>query len=139
MKVEYRTPAGTGAYTVLADDSVTTLAAQISGFQPAYSKSPMQAPGYGAAVPVTLDLGNGHYRIAFSVDRVHASADAAALFLLNEMAKFTGSLDLKITVGAQVTYLAGTVLTECTPDPQSDQSTKIRYAFNGGLYTTTAP
>ena len=95
--------------------------------------------GYGAAVPVTLDLGNGHYRIAFSVDRVHAGADAAALFLLNEMAKFTGSLDLKITVGAQVTYLAGTVLTECTPDPQSDQSTKIRYAFNGGLYTTTAP
>lgn len=136
MKIEYRTPAGSGSYSILADESVATLAAAISGFQPVVNKSPMVEAGYGAAVPVTLDLGNANYRASFTVERVHASPDAALLFVQAEPLKFSGNVDLKITQGAQVTLLLGGALTELTPEPHSDQSTKIRYAFAGGQYTT---
>lgn len=139
MKVEYRSPAGTGSYSVLADEATATLAAAISGFQPGYTKSPMVVAGYGAAVQSGLDLGQASYTLAFSVDRVHASAAAAVKFVLDEMLKFRADLDLKITVGAQVTYYAAGICTQCAPEPHSDQSTKIRYAFSSGNYTTTAP
>jgi hypothetical protein len=138
MKIEYRT-AGGSTYSVLADDSVTTLAAAISGFQPVASKSPMQMPAYGATNPVTQDLGNMNWRLSFTVDRFHATADAAAAFIAAEPLKFPGNVDLKFTIGAQVTYLANTALSGFTPDPHSDQSTRITYAFTGGNYTTTAP
>lgn len=138
MKIEYRT-AGSGSYSVLADEAVATLAARITGFHPHVSKSPMQTPAYGAAVPITTDMGNARWQLEFSVDRVHASADAALLFIQAEPLKFAGNVDLKITVGAQVTYLANTAFTELDPQPHSDQSTLIKYAFTGGNYTTTAP
>ena len=133
MKIEYRAQVvGAGAYTVLADESVSTLAAAISGFHPHVSKSPMQSPAYGGAVPITEDMGNARWGLEFTVARVHASADAALLFILNELLKFPGNVDLKITVGAQVNYLANTSLLSLDPEPASDQSSTIRYAFTGG-------
>jgi hypothetical protein len=141
MKIEYRM-ASVGDdtdYTVLADESVSTLGAAISGFAPAFSISPMVTPAYGAAVPIALDLGNGNWKVVFTVERQHASADAALAFIQAEPLKFTGNQDLKITVGAQVTYLANSVRTEVTPEPHSDQSSKIKYSFGYGNYTQTAP
>ncbi len=141
MKIEYR-PASTGptvTYSVLADESDTTLAPAISGFQPALSLSPQVTPVYGAAVPVALDLGNANWKLTFTVERQHVTPDAALAFIQAEPLKFTGNQDLRITVGAQITYLANCVRTELTPDPHSDQSTRIRYTFVNGNYTQTAP
>ena len=138
MKIEYR-PAGSGTYSVLADEADTTLAPAISGFQPAFCLTAQVTPAYGAAVPVALDLGNANWKLAFTVERQHASADTALAFIQAEPLKFTGNQDLRITVGAQITYLANCVRTEVTPDPHSDQSSKIRYAFGYGSYKTTAP
>lgn len=138
MKIEYRT-AGSGAYSVLADESVTTLAAAISGFQPTFSLSPFVAKAYGATVPVALDLGNANWAVAFTVERQHATPDAALAFIQAEPLNYAGNQDLKITVGAQVTYLANCVRTEITPDPASDMSSKIKYKFSNGTYTQTAP
>jgi len=139
VKIEYRTPAGSGAYSVLADESVTTLGAAISGFQPTFKKAPYVAKGYGAAVPVTLDMGNADWAMGFLVERQHATPDAALAFIQAEPLTYAGQNDLKVTVGAQVTYLANCVLTECTPAPASDQSSRIKYMFSGGTYTQTAP
>jgi hypothetical protein len=138
MKIEYRT-AGSGSYTVVADESVSTLGAAISGFAPAFTLSPQVTPAYGAAVPIALDMGNANWKLSFTVERQHASADAAVAFIQAEPLKFNGNQDLKITVGSQITYLANCVRTELSPDPHSDQSTKIKYAFGYGSYQTTAP
>lgn len=141
MKIEYR-PASTGsgvAYSVLADETDTTLVPAISGFQPAFTLSPQVTPAYGTAVPIALDLGNATWKLSFTVERQHASPDAALAFIQAEPLKFTGNQDLRVTVGAQVTYLANCVRTELTPDPHSDQSTRIRYTFANGNYTQTAP
>ena len=142
MKVEFRAAAvGAGAYTVLADESVSTLAASIGGYQPKLACTPQIEPGFGAAGIAAFDNGNDTWHVSFSVERVHASPDAALLFLSAHPATFSGlgNLDLKITVGSQVLYLPACAVTEFTPDPHSDQSTKCRYAFVGGSYTATAP
>lgn len=142
MKIEFRAAAvGAGSYTVLADESVSTLAAQISAYQPKLTASPAIEPGFGAGGIAAFDNGNDQWVVSFSVERVHATPDAALAFLASHPATFSalGNLDLKITVGTQVLYLPACALTEFTPDAHSDQSTKIRYAFVGGSYTTTAP
>lgn len=140
MKIEYRAAAvGGSGYSVLADESVSTLAASISGYHPHVTRSPQITPAYGASVVVTIDMGNARYGVEFTVDRVHATADAALLFILQEPLNYAGNVDLKITVGSQVVYLTATTLTSLDPDPHSDQSSKIKYAFSGGNYTTTAP
>jgi len=138
MKIEYR-PAGSGAYSVLADESVTTLAAAISGFQVTFMMEPYVAKGYGANVPTALDMGNVVWKLGFLVERDHATPDDASAFIQAEPLNYAGNQDLKITVGAQVTYLANCVRTEIAPNPQSDKSTRIKYSFGYGNYTQTAP
>ena len=142
MKIEYRAAAaGNAPYTVLADESVAALAARISGYQPAMTSSPDEEPGFGAGGIAVFDNGNQKWRLAFVIERQHASPDAAGLFLAQHPLTFgtLGNLDLKITIAAQVIYFPACALTEFTPDPHSDQSTKIKYAFTGGSYTDTAP
>jgi len=139
VKIEYRTPAGTGSYSVLADEGSTTD--RIKGYQPRLSKQPLVSPLFQSLAPLVADLGNGLWTLSFAVDRVHASADAAALFIATHAATFNvvGNFDLKITVGGQVVYMTACVMTEFTPDPHSDQSTVCKYGFMGGGYTNTAP
>lgn len=141
MKIEYRTPAGTGSYTTLADDSSATLADKISAFLPRCTKSPQVTPLAGAANPFIADRGNQYWTLGFLVERTHASPDAAALFLTTEAALFddVANYDLKITVGAQVLYLATAALTGFDPDPLSDKSSRVRYAFVGKTFNATAP
>lgn len=141
MKIEYRQPAGTGAYTTLADDASATLADKISGLLPKGAKSPQVEPLAGGAAPFVQDRGNQVWTLSFLVDRTHATPDAAALFLVTEAAIFAAvaNFDLKITAGSQVVYLARCALTEFSPQPLSDKSTLITYAFVGKSFTTTAP
>ena len=140
MKIEYRSAqTGSGAYTVLADEGTSALGAAISGFHPHPSKSPMMVSGYAAPTVVAVDMGTVLWALEFMVERVHTSADAAAAFELAEAANFAGNVDLKITIGAQVTYLVATALLTIDPGPRSDQSSQLKYSFTGGNYTTTAP
>ena len=142
MKIAYRIAAVGGAgYTTLADEGSPTLAEKISGYQPALAKSPYEAPGYGAAGVAVFDMGNQKWKIAFIIERVHATPDAAAQYLVTHPLAFAaiGNLDLQITVGATVIYFPACAVTEFSPEPHSDQSTKIKYAFTGGSYTLTSP
>lgn len=141
MKIEYRTPAGTGSYTTLADDSSATLADKISRFLPACRKTPQVEALAGAAAPFLQDRGNQSWEISFLVERTHASPDAAALFITTEAAIFGGvaNFDLKITQGAQVLYVTRCALTQFTPDQLSDKSSRIIYAFIGKSFNATAP
>lgn len=141
MIITYRTPAGSGSYTTLANETTQPLADAISQYQIDLTKSPQTATGYGATIPVTLDLGNARWSLGFTVDRVHASPDAALLFTNTHMLALgeAANFDLQITVGSQVLYLAACCLTKLTPAPHSDQSTQFKYTFTGGQYQTTAP
>jgi hypothetical protein len=144
MKLAYRAAAINGqttGYTVLADEGNPTLAEKITGYQPVLAKSPFEAPGYGAAGVTVVDMGNEKWKIAFVIERVHASPDAAAQFLVQHPAAFAAisNVDLQITVGATVIYFPACAVTEFTPDPHSDQSTRIKYAFSGGNYTLIPP
>lgn len=132
---------GGGGYITLADEGTPTFAEKITGFQPVLAKSPMEEPGFGSLGIAIFDTGNQKWKVSFSIERVHASPDAAALFLALHPAAFAavGNLDLQITVGTSVIYLPACAVTEFTPDPHSDQSTKTRYSFIGGSYTTLAP
>jgi hypothetical protein len=140
MKIEYRTPPGTGNYTVLADEAATGVGAlqeRISGYQPAMRKTPQVEPLFQGPQPFVGDLGNATWTVKFSIDRVHASAAAALAFLDAEAAIFgavVGAFDLRITVGTTVRTVGNCVLTEFTPSPHSDQSTLISYAFTGASY-----
>lgn len=141
MKIEYRTPAGTGSYTTLAEDGAT-LAASISGFTIPFQKSPQVEPLAGGTKPFVQDRGNAVWQLGFNVDRVHASPDAAALFVATEAAIFGGvitNFDLKITIGAQVMYLVRAALTNFNPRPLSDKSSLISYGFVATNWTATAP
>lgn len=141
MKIEYRTPAGSGSYTTLAEDGAT-LDARISGFTIPFTKSPQVEPLAGGTAPFVQDRGNATWQLGFVVDRQHASADAAALFIATESAIFGAVLtnfDLKITIGAQVMYLVRGALTGFNPRPLSDKSSLIQYSFVATNWTATAP
>lgn len=146
MKIEYRTPSGgAGTYTTLADDSTTTgTVSRISAYKPSLHATPIKVPlalSLGQAFASFIRGAEGSYTLSFIVDRQHASADAALLFLQQHPAVFAiaGQFDLKITVGAQVVYLPACAIEMIDPDEHSDQHTLIRYSFVGGSYTTTAP
>lgn len=141
MKIEYRTPAGSGSYTTLAEDGATNAAA-ISGFLPSVAKQPQVAPLAGGAKPFVQNRGNAAWQLGFVVDRTHASPDAAALFVATEAATLGAPLtnfDLKVTIGTQVLYLVRCVLTQLQPAPVSDKSSLIQYGFVGSDWTATAP
>ena len=129
MKVEYRTPAGTGSYTALADEASTTLLDKVTG----YSARPE-----GAAL-----FRGGLWAVSFTVDQVHASPDAALLFVSTMGAVFAaptvfkrvGLFDLKITVGSQVIYVLKCGATAFQPAPLSDRGTQIAYGFAWGSYS----
>lgn len=142
MKIEYRTPAGSGSYSTLADDASATLADKISGFTIPFSKSPQVTPLAGGAKPFIQDRGNAIWTLSFMVDRVHATPDEAALFIATESAIFGAVLtnfDLKITIGSQVMYLVRAALTQFLPRPLSDKSSLIQYSFVATNWTATAP
>lgn len=144
MKISFR-PAQTGGaastYSVLADESNPTLQEKISQYQAAASKNPMEVPGYQSASVLVLDLGNVKWKLGFIIERVHATPDAALAFIVQQQAAVAGigAVDLAITVGAQTDYFPACVVTEFTPEPHSDQSSKIKYGFAGANYSLTAP
>ena len=145
MKIEYRTPAGTGTYSVLTDsDTPAATLDRISAYKPGLHASPMTEPlavSAGQAFASFITGRSGQWNVSFAVDRQHASADAALLFLQVHPTIFAkaAQFDLKITVGAQVVYLPSCAPTLIDPDEHSDLHTFTRYSFVGGNYTTTAP
>lgn len=141
-KIEYRPATVTVAgWVVLADESVATLGARISGFQPVMKKSPMSVPGYGAAGVAAVDMGNQQWSLAFNVEREHADEGASAEYLADHAAVIgaLGNIDLKITLTDGVTYMPDCAITDFTPAPANDKSSMIHYAFVGPSYTTTEP
>jgi hypothetical protein len=128
VKIEYRTPTGTGSYVTLADEATGTLGERISG----YSARPGQSALFRG----------GLWVVSFMVDRVHASADAAALFVSTQGAIFAvpgvfgrvNFFDLKITIGSQVLYSLMAGCTGFSPAPASDQTSLISYTFSWGSY-----
>jgi hypothetical protein len=145
LKIETRIPGGAPDYTTLADDSlIDGTQDRISGYQPGLRASPQVdalpvAPG--AALASFICARAGQITIAFSVARTHGTADAALAFITAQLLAFAvaGQWHLKITVGASVSYLAFAAITEFVPEPHSDQSSTIRYAFTGSSYTTDEP
>jgi hypothetical protein len=104
--------------------------------------SPQEEPGFGAPGVAIFDRANQRWKIAFSIERVHATPDAALLFLVAHPAAFAalGNLDLQIIFGAATVYFPACAVTEFTPEPFGNiQSTRVRYAFVGGSYTLTPP
>lgn len=142
MKIEYRTPAGSGAYTVLADEgAVGGTSDRISGYQPAFKKRPLVVTMFLAESPSVSDMGNAEWSLRFAVDRVHADADAAATFISAHAAALGGvvdTFDLKITIGAVVFLASKCALGEFTPSPQSDKSTVIVYGWTPTTYAVSA-
>lgn len=142
MIISYRPAAIGGAgWIVLASEPAPTLAERISAYQAALAKGPQEEPGFGAPGVAVFDLANQKWRLSFTVERLHASPDAALQFCALHPAAFgaVGNLDLQIIVGAVTVYFPACAVIEFTPEPHSDQSTKTRYAFTGGSYTPTPP
>ena len=138
MKIEYRTPAGSGSYATLADESgATGLGDQISGYQPVPRKTPQTEQLALSAAQFVRDAGNTIWQLKFKVARVHASPDAAVEFVATHVALFTAfgaSVDLQITVGATVLHMLGAAMVTMPPEPASDLSTVFAYEFTGPTY-----
>jgi hypothetical protein len=144
LKIEYVIPTGGAGFTTLCDETpnATGLSDAISSWQIKLAKRPQNQTtaaslGSGGA-PYVQDQGNGLWDCSWACDRQHASADDALAFIqTHALALNTAGLnfDLRITVGVTVTLLSNTALVSITPDPHSDRSTKIKYAFTGGTYT----
>lgn len=143
MTISYRTPPGSGVWTVLASEENPEdgLAEKISGYQATGKKQPFESPAYGQPTGITQDMGNLQVALSFFVDRMHGTADAALQFINMEALRMSaaGNFDVQILVGSETVWLANTVWTEMTPDPASDQSSRIKYGFTGGLYTDEEP
>jgi len=144
VTINYRAAAtGSGtSYVPLASEVAPTLAEKISGYQSALTLTPQEEAGFGAGGIAVFDRGNQKWRISFSIERMHATPDAALLFLVAHPAAFAalGNLDLQIIFGAATVYFPACAVVEFTPEPFGNiQSTKIRYAFSGGSYTLNAP
>lgn len=142
MKIEYRQTPSADTYTVLADDASVTLADKISGFTIPFSKSPQVDALAGGVSPFIQDRGNAVWNLSFVVDRVHATQDAAALFISTHAAIFGSTItnfDLKVTIGAQVMYLVNAAITQYQPRPLSDKSSLIQYTFTAANWTNEAP
>jgi hypothetical protein len=139
VQIAYRANgSGVGGWAILADEAVAALGARISGYQPKFSQSPAEEPGFGAPCIGVYDNGNGKWTLSFLVERFHATPDAALAFIAATPGFIgIGNLDLKITVGAQVNFLVNCAVTEFTPEPHSDVNTRIRHGFTGGIYTST--
>ena len=139
-KIEFRA-AGVGDYSILADETVATLAAKISGYCPKMSKQPQEEPGFGAPGVAVFDTGNQKWSLNFTVARAHDDEGAAVAFIATHAAAIgaIGNLDLKITTYTGVVYMPNCALVEFSPEPASDKSTTIRYGFTGGVYTATDP
>lgn len=141
MKIEYRTPAGSGAYSVLADDGNSTgLGDRISGWLPELTKDPTGVKLAGGGL-FTADHTTGSFDPSFSVFRTHADDAAAMLFLVSHPLIFCvpATFDLKVTQGSTVAYVVNCALRSFRPNEFSGKSTFCKYAFVFGTYTTTAP
>lgn len=81
----------------------------------------------------------GQVTAEFTVDSQHGTADASLVYKQSIIALFAvgGTFDLQITVGARVALMAACAVTAIEPDPHSDQSSVIKYAFTGSTYTIT--
>jgi len=147
VKIEYRIVGGSADYGVLADDALVDPAStqdRISEYLPSLHASPQVE-----ALPVSSGEGfesfiygrAGQIAVAFAVARQHGTADGALQFINDQLAALAvaGQFHLKFTVGAKTTYLAFCALTTFHPDPHSDQSSFIRYAFTGSTYSTNEP
>ena len=147
-KIEYRSPAwspgdtGIGNFGVLADEGAPAgTGDRVHGYQVALAKQPQDDDMADNISPFIQDLGNGRWRLRFSVERQHADDDAADEFLeahaaaLNQIANF----DLKITTGETVTYMASCALVEFSFAPDPTRSTICHYVFLGGSYSESAP
>lgn len=141
MKIEFRIPAGSGDYSVLADEAANSD--RVSGFRPAFRKEPYVDVKFQSATKLVDDVGNAHWELQFAVDREHASQGAALSFIATHAALFAaiGKLDLKVTIPATpastVINMAGCVVSEISPDPYSDKTTVISYAFIGPTFTVS--
>lgn len=144
MIISYRTPAGSGGYVTLADDANSTgTQDSISQFWPQLTKQPQTEQLALSPQSFVADRGNSLWSLSFTVDRLHATAAAAMLYLLQQGAVFSGqppvSFDLQINQQGQVFYAPGCALSKFTPDPTSDQSTRVKYEFVCPNITTTPP
>lgn len=141
MKIELRIEGGTADYTPIADDAAGQI---ISGYKPSLRAAPQtDALAVSPDQPFATFISgrSGEWTLDFSVDRQHASADAALAFLNEHLALFAeaAQFHLKITVGAQIVYLAFCAPTSLEPEPHSDQHTFLRYTFVGASYTENEP
>ena len=140
MKIEYRTPPGTGAFSVLADEAdggAQSLSPRITGYCPSFGKVPMVVRMFQQVSPQVGDMGNATWDLAFGIERDHGTPDAAAAFLAVHAAVFgnvLGNYDLQITTGGTVILAADCALKNFKPRPPSDRSSFIEYGWTPTTY-----
>lgn len=123
---------------MLADDAVREF---ITAFQPQISNVLQVEPLFESAGAFVKARGNRQCNLSFGVSREHADDATALEFLATHATTFDSlsNVDLKIEVGAKITYLVNAVIQSIVADPQNGRSTFIRYAFVSASYTTIAP
>jgi len=134
VKISYRTQ-GSGAYTLLADDTAGTY---IFGFQPRMMGRSQVTPLFRSSKPFVAARGNRLWQLGGTVIKDNGTAAAAAAFIQSNAAAFPDFVDLKIEEGATAIYLTPAVLVEFSPAVNGAE-TVISYGFVGGDLTTTAP
>lgn len=139
MKIEVRTPAGAGGYTVLADegDATDLTGPRVTDYQPPAAKFQTQEDNLMESDTASVDnLGNALWRTGFGIERQHATGDAAAAYMVAEAALFKvrTNFDVKVTIGATVWSLSNCAPTEYSPRVNPDKSTYVKFAWAGGSY-----
>ena len=137
MIISYRTPPGSGSWTVLATESGSPdTGERISGYAVPLKQEPQTERLALSATSFVANRGNSLYSLRFRVDRQHASPDAALSFAATHPAAMgaLGTCDIQVVVGSTTLVLGVASLTELTPEPHSDMNTVFNYSFVGSTY-----
>lgn len=149
MLIQYRTPPGSGEWLTLADEdplNANGTSDRISLYKPSLGKSPQREALAFSADTFVADRGNALWEVSFTVDREHASADAALKFVATHGLIFTAqpsatastNFDLAISLAEhQKVYMPDCAVVRAEPDAHSDRSTRFSYQFTGPRYNRT--
>lgn len=128
MRIEY-------ASTVLADDAAGDFITPAVGR--AHTRQVQQEDLAGAAHPFSHPRGNARNQIAFSVEKLHASNEAAVFYVFAFPDELPGSGPLRVT-GVEESYaLADACLLSVELESLVGLSTRMRFTFTGGRVAET--
>ena len=126
MKIEFGTD-------TLGDDSTGDFITPALGRS--HSRQVQVTALAGGASPFVTPRGNATNRISFVVEKQHADAKTAALYVCTHPDSLAGQAVLRISEGSNAAQIADACLESCDLASLTGRATAFHYTFTGGPMT----